>query len=362
MVRALAARDDTEVVLFGHPRVKRHFPDLQLDSTGCVVDSQLYGAVWERAILPRRASLANIDLLLAPNGNGPAHETPYPTIVWVHDVNAIQGHSSGVHRLYRRTTVPQAVAAANAVTTISEFSKQEIITHLPVEESDVHVIHNGLAEPYLNASRVESPTKSPASALATDGGEQSRDWPVDELPEQYVLFVGSLNPRKNIARLIKAFAQLKRETELPHQLVMAGPSPKQIFQQIDVDAATERDAAITSVGFVSDAELRGLYRAADCFAFPSLYEGFGLPPLEAMAMGTPVVTSDIASLPEVCGDAAIYVDPKQTSDIARGIKLVLKDTQTAKKCRARGRDRAVQFTWKAAANQFVTVAHDVICG
>lgn len=362
MVRALAARDDTEVVLFGHPRVKRHFPDLPLDSTGCVVDSQLYGAVWERAILPRRASLANIDLLLAPNGNGPAHETPYPTIVWVHDVNAIHGHSAGIHRLYRRATVPRAVAAANAVTTISEFSKQEIVTHLPVEENEVHVIHNGLAEPYLDAARAELPTESPVSALVADGGEPSPDWPVDELPEQYVLFVGSLNPRKNVARLLKAFARLKRETELPHELVMAGPSPKQIFQQIDIDATTERDAAITSVGFVSDAELRGLYREADCFAFPSLYEGFGLPPLEAMAMGTPVVTSDVASLPEVCGDAAVYVNPEQTGDIARGIEAVLQDTQIARKCRVRGRNRAVQFTWKAAADRFVTVAHDVVSG
>jgi glycosyltransferase involved in cell wall biosynthesis len=241
MVRALAARDDTEVVLFGHPRVKRHFPDLPLDSTGCVVDSQLYGAVWERAILPRRASLANVDLLLAPNGNGPIHETSYPTIVWVHDVNAIRGHSAGIHRLYRRATVPRAVAAANAVTTISEFSKQEIVTNVPVEETNVHVIYNGLEEPYLDAARTELSTKSPASALVADGGEPPRDWPVDELPEQYMLFVGSLNPRKNVARLLKAFARLKRETELPHELVMAGPSPKQIFQQIDVDAATERD-------------------------------------------------------------------------------------------------------------------------
>ncbi|MFC7230109.1 glycosyltransferase family 4 protein (plasmid) [Salinirubellus salinus] len=360
MVRALAARDDTEVVLFGHPDTQQHFPDLPLDSTGYVVDSQLYGAVWERAILPRRASLANVDLLLAPNGNGPIHETPYPTVVWVHDVNAIRGHSAGVHRLYRRATVPRAVAAADAVTTISQFSKEEIIKHLPVEESDVHVIHNGLAEPYLDAARAGPATQQSASALVADGGEPSHDGVAAELPDRYVLFVGSLNPRKNVARLVEAFARLKRETGLPHELVMAGPSPKRIFQQLDVDAATERDAAITSVGFVSDAELRGLYRGADCFAFPSLYEGFGLPPLEAMAMGTPVVTSSVSSLPEVCGNAAVLVNPYDVGAIRNGIEEVLTDERLAEGLVTDGRTQVRRYTWERAARQFVRVGTELV--
>jgi glycosyltransferase involved in cell wall biosynthesis len=251
------------------------------------------------------------------------------------------------------------VAAAEAVTTISEFSKKEISKYLPVDQTDVHVIHNGLTEPYLDAARAEPDTPSLSSTPAADGGTTSFKTSNTDIPEQYVLFVGSANPRKNIARLINSFAQLRQETTLPHELVIAGPSAKRIFSQIDVDASAKRDAAVTSVGFVSDSELRALYQGADCFVFPSLYEGFGLPPLEAMAMGTPVVTSNVASLPEICGNAAMYVDPEQIDDIADGIRTVLRDKEFAAKCRARGRDRALQFTWNAAADQFITIARNI---
>lgn len=372
MVRALSARDDTEIILFGHPSVKQHCPDLPLDSTGYVVDSQLYGMAWERAILPRRASLAGVDVLLAPNGNGPLHETPYPTIVWLHETGAIQGKSAGLHRLYRRSTVPRVVAKADVVTTNVEFSKAEIVESLSVDSDDVRVVHNGLTDPYLDAAKAGATAETPG--LIQDGGDRTMtagpsfttetSRPLlgqldTELPEQYVLYVGSHNPRKNIAGLIEAFAQLKRQTTLPHELVMAGPSPKRIFQQVDVDASAERDAALTSVGFVSDAELRRLYESAACFAFPSLYEGFGIPPLEAMAMGTPVVASNTTALPEVCGDAAVLIDPHDTAAIRDGIERVLTNDVLAEDLVARGRTRAQQFTWETAASQMMDVARDV---
>jgi Glycosyltransferase len=371
LVHALSARADTEIVLFGHPSVKQQFPNLPLDSTGYVVDSQLYGVAWERAILPRRASLSGVDVLLAPNGNGPLHETPYPTVVWLHETGAIQGRSAGLHRLYRQTTVPRVVSVADIVTTNAEFSKTEIVESLPVESGDVRVMHNGLSKPYLDAAQtgatVETPqsvqgdqqsmgANSPVTAETRHAGSNIRE---TDLPEQYVLFVGSINPRKNIGGLIEAFAQLKRDTTLPHELVMAGPSPKRIFQQIDVDAADERDAALTSVGFVSDAELRTLYENAACFAFPSLYEGFGIPPLEAMAMGTPVVTSNTTALPEVCGDAAMLVDPHDISAIREGIETVLTDDELSDTLTNRGRVRAQQYTWDKAADQMMEIAREV---
>ena len=359
LVRAIEHRDDTEVVLFGHPRVQHRFPELPLDTTGYIVNSQLYGAAWERTVLPRRASLANVDVLLAPNGNGPAHETPYPTVVWVHDVNAIQGHSAPAHRLYRRATLPRAVKAADAVTTISTFSKDEITTHLPVGPDDVHVVQNGLASPYLDAAGRDTTDASTQPRRAADGGRPPLDALDIDLPSEYVLFVGSLNPRKNVTRLLEAFASLRRDTDLPHELVLAGPAPKRIFQQLEVDLDEDATTAVTTLGFVPDRLLRSLYADADAFAFPSLYEGFGLPPLEAMAMGTPVVTSNQSSMPEVCGDAARFVDPHAVESIRAGIEDVLTDDALSAELVARGRDRAQGFTWDRAAEQFATVAADL---
>ncbi len=375
LVHALSARGDTEIVLFGHPSVKQQFPNLPLDSTGYVVDSQMYGVAWERAILPRRASLSGVDVLLAPNGNGPLHETSYPTVVWLHEMGAIQGRSAGLHRLYRQATVPRVLSVADIVTTNAEYSKAEIVESLPVDSDNVHVVHNGLTEPYLQAAQAEPASETPKSdqdsdqqlmdhgSSITDAVSRSSIKHLDtELPEQYVLYVGSLNPRKNIARLIEAFARLKRRTSLPHGLVMAGPSPKRIFQRSDVDAAAERDAALTSVGFVSDTQLQALYRNADCFAFPSLYEGFGIPPLEAMAMGTPVVTSNTSAMPDVCGDAAVFVDPHDTAAIRDGIETVLTDETLSESLAARGRVQARQYTWGQAAKEFVDIVREASRG
>jgi glycosyltransferase involved in cell wall biosynthesis len=230
--------------------------------------------------------------------------------------------------------VPRAASAADAVVTVSTFSKRELLDTLDVPPSAVHVVYNGIDPLFLS------------------GDEGS---PLD-LSEPYILFVGAMNPRKNVARLVEAFDRAKRRLDLPHELVLIGPTDKAIFKRIDV-ATTD---GIVLPGFVAEAELKYVYTNADAFVYPSLYEGFGLPPLEAMACGTPVVTSNVSSLPEVVGDAAELVDPTSVATISDGIERVLTDDVYRHNLVQRGYERSETFSWERAGERTLSVLQSVV--
>jgi glycosyltransferase involved in cell wall biosynthesis len=285
-------------------------------------------------VLPVRARTNDIDVLFCPNGNGPLHtSSAYETVLNIHDINAQHEMSSPIHQAYRKTAVPRAARVADLVTTPSEFSKSEIVDSMGIDAEKVHVVHNGIDDLFRS----------------DDPGE-----PFD-LPERYVLFVGALNPRKNVSRLLRAFDTLKSNTDLPHKLVLVGPRNKRIFKRLDVQATDD----VLLPGYVTDRELKYAYRNADLFAYPSLYEGFGLPPIEAMACGTPVVSSTTASLPEVIGDAGELVDPTSTEAIACGMERVLDDIHYRDQLIAQGRERAERFTWERAADEFIQLFEGV---
>lgn len=332
LTRELASRD-VELVLFGHPSVTSRFPDFDVVSRGYAVDSQVYGILWERTILPRLAATHDVDVLFCPNANAPLHRSSVPVVVQIHDVNAIEGHSSRAHRLYRRLAVPRAAALADAVVTVSEFSKGEIISHLGIDPDRVHVVYNGIDEYFLESGDGE---------------------PLD-LPDSYVLYVGAMNPRKNVERLVEAFNRLEGGPDIPEKLVLIGPERKAIFKAMDL----EDSAAIVTPGYVTREELKFAYTHADLFVFPSLYEGFGMPPLEAMACGTPVVAGDAAALPEVLGDAAEFVDPHDVEDIARGIERVLDDQELASELVRRGFDQVSRYEWSNTADDLIEILDSV---
>jgi glycosyltransferase involved in cell wall biosynthesis len=172
------------------------------------------------------------------------------------------------------------------------------------------------------------------------------------LPERYILFVGTLEPRKNVQTLLQAFAHMRAEPPRPDvSLVIAGGNGwgKENYLA-SVDALKLRDH-VRFTGFVADDHLPDLYRGALLFVYPSLYEGFGLPVLEAMACGTPVITSDRTSLPEVAGDAALLVDPTRPEALAAAMSSVLSDSALHQALRAKGLARARAFTWDAVAQQ-----------
>ena len=333
--RQFLSRPDVAPTLFGSSALTSQFDSAYLDDTLYPSCSQEYGVIWERTVLPFRARARDIDVLFCPNGNGPLHaSSAYETVLHVHDVSPQRGMASSIQQAYRRATVPRAARAADLVTTDSEFSKSEIVDVVGISPEKIRVVHCGIDDLYRSA----------------DPGD-----PFD-LPERYVLFVGALNPRKNVSRLLQAFDQLKSTTDLPHKLVLIGPRNKKIFQNLEIEATDD----VLLPGFVTERELKYAYRNADLFAYPSLYEGFGLPPVEAMACGTPVLSSTVSSLPEVIGDAGELADPTSTDAIARGMERVLCDREYRDRLVDRGRERAERFTWERTADEFIHLLEEIV--
>lgn len=320
MTHALAQQADTEVILFGHESIGSNFDQLRVVSDLCRWESQEFGVVWERLILPSLARREAVDVLFCPNGNAPLTEQPFRVVTCIHDVNAMKRFSGGVHQVYRGATIPRVARLSDHLVTVSEFSKAEITNELGIPPEKISVVYNGVDELYH-----------------TDGGGT----PID-IPDPYVLYVGSLNPRKNISRAIEAFQEFIENNESEHRFVLIGPGNKRVFDSLNVP---ENDRIVTP-GFLSQSKLKYVYTQADMFLYPSLYEGFGLPPLEAMACGTPVVVSDAASIPEVVGEAGEFVDPFNVADIARGLMRVSNNDVYRDHLVKKGKERVERFTWK----------------
>jgi len=259
-------------------------------------------------------------------------------VVTVHDVYhlAYLHTLNRIERLYARTVISLAARLSEKVITVSAFSKSEIVKYTGIGPEKVEVIHNGVDSVGFQ------------DAKSGDGAGPSGP---------YLLYVGNVKPHKNIIGLINAFAMVHKS--LPDlKLVIAGKKDSFIHGIDNLDEYVANlgiDRQIVFTGFVEEDELYGLYKNARLFVFPSFYEGFGLPPLEAMASGVPVVASRTSSVPEVCGDAAMYVDPHDPQDIARGIIRVLREDSLRNELAGKGFARAACFSWKASAEKHMKI-------
>jgi glycosyltransferase involved in cell wall biosynthesis len=300
------------------------------------------GSVW----MPLLAQNEQLDVVHDPTG-----ATPFffgagkaRTVVTIHDVFAwsCPGNSTLLDTLIYHHWLPRVVPRVDAVITVSQASKADIVRYLKVVPSKVRVVYR-----WVHAALRPSPRDEIARAKA-----QYR------LPDAYILFLGSIEKRKNVHGLLRAYAHLRQMGE-PRPLVVVG-----VRRRNSKVARTMRDLDLEQhvilTGYVPDADLPALYSGADLFVFPSLYEGFGLPPLEAMACGTPVVCSNAGSLPEVVGDAAIMVDPYDVEGLAEAMQRVLTDADLREELRAKGLARARHFTWEQAARETIAVYQKVL--
>lgn len=311
--------DDT--TLYGHESLQQTGIDCCVRAPLYPIKSLPYGIVWERTVLPITAMRDGIDVLYCPNTNAPITPTSFSTVMVVHDMGPERGYQSRLQQTYRRATLSPAAKYSDAIVTVSKFSKDEIVDILDVSPGKVHVVYPGIDE------------------LFFENGSGSRL----DLPEQYVLFVGSMNPRKNIMRAVEAFQRARRQYGFPHEFVLIGPGSSLSFGDDSLDFTENH---ITSTGFVSTTELKYAYENADLFLFPSLYEGFGLPPVEAMACGTPVLAGAASALPEVLGDAAEYVDPTHVSEIACSIGELLNSAERRESMTRMGLNQSRNYTWE----------------
>ncbi len=251
------------------------------------------------------------------------------------------------NRAYLTNKVPASLERADAVIAVSDFTRREIEELFPAARGKVHVIHHGVRRLFRPLDNKNN---------KTDGSSH-------QLPQRYVLAVGTLEPRKNLGVLLDAMHILRRDSALRDVgLVVAGGHGWLAEETERRLAAEQRDGRLVRLGYISDNALRRLYCGASALAFPTMYEGFGLPALEAMACGLPVVCSNVASLPEVVGDAAILVEEPLAEAFADSLRRVLGDEALATDLRRRGLDRAAQFTWEKAARQTLDLYQQVVEG
>ncbi len=227
---------------------------------------------------------------------------------------------------------------------ISEFTKKEMVEILAVPPEKIEVV------PCAAPSCMH-----PVTENAQFSALRSRY----RLPEHYILFVGNFNPRKNIERLLHAFDRMKKETGLPQELVIAGGQGWKFDKAIALQGI-ETQASVHFIGYVPDEDMPALYSAADVFAFPTLYEGFGIPVIEAQSCGTPVLTSNITALPEISGEAAFYVDPYDEADIACGLATLLADETLCRNLVQKGFENASRFSWEASVRKLEEIIEEIL--
>ncbi len=344
LVRHLARLDrETTYFLFCNPADEGTLRDLAENFVPVVDPAAGYG-LREHVSIPLRLRRLGVDLLHAPHYVLPLF-TPCRSVVTVHDCIHLRFPEYLPNRLavhYARGMMGRAIRRSARVFTVSEASRRDLLHFFP-ETAPEHV---------LVVPNAIDP------ALLQDPGEEERERVREryQIRGRFVLYAGNIKPHKNLERLVRAFARLRRRPGLEDvKLLFIGQeiSHYGTLRRAVEEAGVRHD--VRFFGFVPDATLAALYRLATVFAFPSLYEGFGLPPLEAMACGTPVVTSRLSSLPEVVGDAALLVDPYSEEDIAAGLERVLTEPELRSRLAQAGLERVGAFSWERS----VRAIHDV---
>ena len=318
-----------------------HYPNFKLRTLP--LSDHALAVAWHRLRLPLFIELftGKLDLFHSPDFTLPPVFRAR-TLVTVHDLSFLRVPECFPHglRRYLESAVPRAVRRADHIIADSHNTRRDVVELLGAPGAKISVIHCGV-----------EPRFRPLSGEALIAVHRKYS-----LPERFILSLGTIQPRKNYARLIKAFGILNSQiANCKLHLVIAG-GKGWLYEEIL--AAFERPGLkdrVHFLGFVDDADLPALYNLAELFAFPSLYEGFGLPPLEAMACGTPVVCSETSSLPEVVGDAALMVDPLDVEGLAQSMRRVIEDGSLRASLAARGLERAAAFSWPKAAEKLLKV-------
>ena len=347
LVRNLARIDrTTDYVLIVQPADVEIGSELG-DNFRTVPDWSQNYSIREQLTIPLDLRREKVDLFHAPHYVLPPL-TPCKSVVTIHDCIHLRFPQYLPHRLayvYARSSLWIATHRASRVLTVSETSKRDILRYFRVPESKIDVIYNAIDE-----RLGEAPT-------ATELAEVRERY---QLNAPFVLYAGNIKPHKNLERLIEAFHTLRRGGLEDVKLLIIGD---EISKYPALRRAVQRHKLHKHVrffGFVPDKTLAALYRLARVFVFPSLYEGFGLPPLEAMAAGTPVITSNLSSLPEVVGDAAILIDPYEPDAIAEAMRRVLTDEGLRADLRGRGLERVKEFSWERSVHRVRAIYGEVI--
>jgi glycosyltransferase involved in cell wall biosynthesis len=297
--------------------------------------------LWRSLVLPRRLSGHQPDLVHFPwNGDIPRLPSSHLVATTIHDVLPLEipGYfRSGFAKWMYKRKKRQDIGRAHVLVTVSEYSRKQIQKHFSPRSEPVVVY--------------------PGQTLTVGSSDRPPDRPA---PRDYFLYVGGYDPRKGILSLVKTFNGLHRRRKISAKLILTGE--RRYYSQELRDTIAEGVASnrIEEMGYVSDGVLADLYRNAKALVYPSRYEGFGLPPLEAMSLGCPVITTRHTSIPEVCGDAALYVEPDDERDVSQALIALDKDQALRSDLREKGLRQAAGFTWERAAQDFLSALQSVM--
>jgi glycosyltransferase involved in cell wall biosynthesis len=304
-----------------------------------------FARIWHRARLPLpvEAFTGGVDLYHATDFTLPPTLPQTRTLLTVHDLSFVRVPETSSPRLkaYLDVVVPRSARRANHIIADSQATKDDLIDLYGIANDKVTVILSGVDARFR---RVDYSANVRAKYSISDA--------------PYIFAIGTVQPRKNYARLIEALARLRAEGQNVMLVIAGGKGwlDDPIYQTLD---ALQLRNYVRFIGFADDADLPALYSEALCLAFPSLYEGFGLPILEAMACGTPVITSKVSSMPEAAGDAALLIDPHDVDALTDALRRVISDSTLREDLVQRGYTQAARFTWDAAARKLLAVYDDL---
>lgn len=335
---------DEQIILYLNPAINTR-PDFELPKNWKIkfLRAPIF---WTQARLSFEMLFHPIDVLFVPAHTVPLIH-PKNTFVTIHglEYEFCPEAYSPWQKFYMRWVIRNSCRWAKKIIAVSENTKKDLMKLYKVPEEKIKVVYEGISiDQGLTFPLTDESANSSRSNLLTD---------------KYLFFVGRLEERKNIGGMVEAFEMLKEKYNLPHKLVLAGKfgyGGEDIRNKIE-ESRNKKDIVLT--GYISDEEKWELMKKADVFLFPTSYEGFGLPILEAQVAGTPVVTSNVSSMPEVAGDSAVLVDPKDTSAIAEAAYKLISDESCKNDIIKKGQENVKRFSWKKCAEEIAEVIRNL---
>lgn len=298
--------------------------------------------LWEQVRLPQAAKQHKIDVLHCTSNTAPLNPG-IPLVITLHDIIYLESVSltkgtwyQRLGNVYRRWNVPRVVPACQRILTVSAYEQQRIMQHFELPEAQVQVVYNSVGSHFK---------------VLTNSVELAKLKTKYNLPDKFIFFLANTDPKKNLIGVLRALALLKAQGQLQVPLVMLDYAEEHLTALLAEIGAPELRADIRLCGYVPNQELPGVYNLSSLFLYPSLRESFGIPILEAMACGTPVITSNTSSMPEVAGGAALLVDPLAPATIAAAIQQLQAAPELRQQLIEKGLARARQFSWARTAEQ-----------
>ena len=337
-----------ELYFFGSPDFLDVTEDgrIHLIPTSRSVNGGWKRILWEQFILPSKVKRNQMDVMFYPDHTGSIFRNLKRTIITIHDLSfmAMPETFPFTTRTYKSLAVQQSIRKADLIIAVSQATKNECIRLLNIPEDKIKVVHNGIDKSF----------KKNIEKDLLDNARRKFG-----LFGRFILFVGTLEPRKNIVRIIRAYHHLRNSFHVQQDLVISGKKGwlySEIFHEVE---RLRLKKHVHFLDYVTQKDLVSLYSLADMFVYPSLYEGFGFPPLEAMACETPVVSSNISSMPEVLGDAAVLVNPYSVEEITTAMSKVLLDNELRMKLISRGLERVKNLSWEKSSEQLLKVFEEI---